>query len=531
MTQLADERARNLPAIDRRPGLRVGLVGAYMAISIVALAFGALKLVLLPFDGDQSIFVMAGETIASGGLLYVDYWDVKQPGIYLFFAAAGSLFGFTNWGVHLFELAYWAAVSVAVAWLMRPLLANAWLASSVPLLFLATYFGHAGRWHATQVEILAAGPLAIAIALICRALMAGQRSGLLYLGAGVCAGVTLIFKLPLAPVYLALFAFIWVHLWFAQGVRDLSAYVASCLWVCAGVALPLVPLFVWLGAQGLIGELWYVTVQYPREVIADGIPSEAGYLRAAAGVWFTLSALAGLCVAIGLYLWLDRGERPLLFTLSLVATLGVSMSIAIQIYSLWEYHFQLFYMPVAIMFVVAIDRFLEVARMRAADAGLARFAAVAVMGSLVASQVMASDWRPAYKFTRDVLVRGETYDSFLADSSKAMAELDLIASVVEVEPGTPIYVFGDPKLYRMMKVPQAVPVPGWYWELAPQSLFDRTADDLWQAQPAYVFMIDYYAEMVFSAAPAIQRLLDERYEVVAELPQGRWYALRTGMAR
>jgi len=44
-------------------------------------------------------------------------------------------------------------------------------------------------------------------------------------------------------------------------------------------------------------------------------------------------------------------------------------------------------------------------------------------------------------------------------------------------------------------------------------------------------MVEYYADMVFSASPAVKRLLDERYETIAELPQGRWYALRKGQAQ
>ena len=528
MTQIVDVRK----AKPERATLGIGLVGTYVALATMLVGFGALKLVLLPFDGDQSIFLLAGETIASGGRIYVDYWDVKQPGIYLFFAAGGSLFGFTSWGVHLFEIVYWAAMSLLIWRLLRPMLENRWLASSVPLVFLATYFGHAGRWHATQVEVLAAGPLAIAIILVCRALLVDERrNGRLYFWAGVCAGVTLIFKLPLAPTYLALFGAVWVHLWIVGGRRDVAPYLSSCLWVLCGVAAALAPLLAWLYSQDLIGELWYVTVQYPREVIADGIPAADGYLRAAAGLWFLASATAGLAFIIGLYIWFERRAKPLLFTLSLVCFGGIAASIAIQIYSLWEYHFQLFYMPLAMLFVVAIDRFLIHARGRTNGEG--RFietGAVALLVSVIASQVMASDWRPAYQFVRDVVVRGETFDSFLADSSKAMGQLAKIARSVDVEPGARIYVLGDPKLYIMMDARQAVPVPGWYWELAPQSLFDRTAEDLWRVQPGHIFMVDYYEDLVFGTAPSIRILLEERYEVVARTPWGRWYGLRSASA-
>src|SRR5690606_12764308 len=138
MTDFIDGRAPAYAAATRQAAVsRTAVIAAYLVVAVLAVAFGAFKMVLLPFDGDQSIFALVGETIASGGRIYVDYWDVKQPGIFLFFAAAGSLFGFTSWGIHLFELIYWFVASLIIWRLMVPMLANRWLASSVPLLFLA----------------------------------------------------------------------------------------------------------------------------------------------------------------------------------------------------------------------------------------------------------------------------------------------------------------------------------------------------------------------------------------------------------
>ena len=45
-------------------------------------------------------------------MLSRDLFDIKQPGIYVFYAFGGLLFGFNEVGIRLFELVYWLAFSV-----------------------------------------------------------------------------------------------------------------------------------------------------------------------------------------------------------------------------------------------------------------------------------------------------------------------------------------------------------------------------------------------------------------------------------
>lgn len=503
------------------------LTRSYLAFALMVIGAGAFLHVLLPFDGDQSIFAMAGQTILSGGTLYVDYWDVKQPGIFYFFAAAGALFGFTSWGVHMFELIYWALVSVVIWQLAKPLLANRWLASSIPLVFLATYFGHGHEWHATQVEALMAGPVAIALLLVCRALRGDPRPGLLYFLAGLCAGVTFVFKLAAAPVYLALFASVWVHLYFVRGIRSPRPYLASCLAVAAGTAAVIVPVIAGFVFTGTFHELYFITFQLPRAIIAEGIPDSIGYIRVAAGLLYLAFALAALAPVISLHALLDRNSKPLLYILTVVVTLGGLVSIGLQIYSLWEYHFQLLFMPAAILFVLALDRFLAARSAGGNDLReTATIAVVAMLGTVLAAQVASADWRPAYEFAKHVVARGDSYDRFQAEAFPRMAALQRIAEASGgTRPGEPIYVFGDPTLYHVMDTTQAVPVPGWYWELMPAALLDETASDLERALPRLIFIAGIYQELAFGKSSAMRELLMTRYRLASKLETGRWYAL------
>ena len=52
-------------------------------------------------------------------MLYRDFWDVKQPGIYLFYLVGGSVLGYSEVALHLFELAYQLAFAVVLIVTLR----------------------------------------------------------------------------------------------------------------------------------------------------------------------------------------------------------------------------------------------------------------------------------------------------------------------------------------------------------------------------------------------------------------------------
>jgi hypothetical protein len=74
----------------------------------------------MPFWADQGLFTLYGRELTHRAVLYRDVFDVKQPGIFVFYAIGGRLFGLTEVGIHLFELAYWLAISVFALVALRP---------------------------------------------------------------------------------------------------------------------------------------------------------------------------------------------------------------------------------------------------------------------------------------------------------------------------------------------------------------------------------------------------------------------------
>ncbi len=111
--------------------------------------------------GDQSLFLYGAKALSDGAALYVDFWDNKQPGIYWFYLAAGRSLGFTEIGLHLFELVWLLSAAALLSRAVQLRLRTPWLAALVPLTTVGAYYAAAGAEHMTQVEVLLSLPLAL----------------------------------------------------------------------------------------------------------------------------------------------------------------------------------------------------------------------------------------------------------------------------------------------------------------------------------------------------------------------------------
>lgn len=71
----------------------VGATKASIPAFGVVIALGAFYLPY-PLNSDSALFLLMAREMAEGARLYVDVWDVKQPGVFWFYLTAGYLFGF-----------------------------------------------------------------------------------------------------------------------------------------------------------------------------------------------------------------------------------------------------------------------------------------------------------------------------------------------------------------------------------------------------------------------------------------------------
>jgi hypothetical protein len=236
----------------------IGERGARLFLAALSLTLVTLSGTLClssPFWGDQALFTVIARELSKGAVLYRDLFDIKQPGIFGFYVIGGSLFGFTENGIHLFELLYWIGFSVLATPMLRPYFATHWAAALVPAFTIAVYYLYAGLLDLTQIEILVGFPLLLAWWLMDGAEPATRRGLGRYAGAGLAAAAVVLLKYLYVLIVLA---FLGQALFRLRRRGLATADVTLCLTAfAAGLSAPLLVVFAYFAHYGQLGRIWW----------------------------------------------------------------------------------------------------------------------------------------------------------------------------------------------------------------------------------------------------------------------------------
>lgn len=363
---------------------RVGGAGRqalWRTFGIALIGLLALLHVPYPFDHDQGLFMAAARSMVNGARLYADFWDMKQPGIYWYYFAAGRVFGFDEVGLHLLDLLW----MVALAWILIEIsartLKSELLIVLTPLLCLGPFYAAASPFHLSQVEILVALPLAGTMLLMLGADFSERSLVWRCAGAGALGAVVILFKAILGLIPAAM---ILVALWRAarrEKTPPRDVFLRGLVPAFAGAVAVLAPAVVYLWYTGTLGDALWTVFTYPRIAIGEYPTAPAWRLRV--GIeWFAHATWTLFpFVLVGAWYGLRRGSA---FALLVgVWLIGCGIETLAQTLSWWEYHFDLFFVPAGLFAADGFDFLLqgdvaELSRFRfgAAVLGLAAFVAV-----------------------------------------------------------------------------------------------------------------------------------------------------------
>ena len=525
-------------ALDPKTKLRTAVVSKLLDASAIEYACWTVALVLIitfglsklpmPLHRDTATFLWMASVMDQGGVLYVDVWDVKQPGIFIFYWLAGKLFGFTAEGVHLFELAWQLTFAVAVATALRGSLRYRWLAPLAPVAILASYWLFCEPHQQTQLEILVALPLFLVAWITTVRWQRPNRCALGYFAAGLAAGVATLFKHLLAPIPVAFLvaASVAVLLRGAPSADEAPrTRVLLYMWIpfAAGVIL------VW-GATA--AAFWHLDALdafiatnflYPLEALGD-VPVAPLY-RLAISVTVCVASLAPwLLFALFALARVTRADEPALFhrmALWLLVAIPVCL---IQKNTWWTYHTLLYYAPVGVLAVRGID--LVVARLRAGQSA-ARGLPATALSALLVLPILAAFAYPAGQVARGpitALLTGEMEDWRRTVSRDYEQAADAAAYLREHAPPGPVYVFGDPTITLLTPRTQAIAPQGsgWPFNLLPQ--WATLADSLKATRPVWVFVEAHQRDTIAHNSPDTVAWLARDYHVVWDTPYGQWFA-------
>jgi hypothetical protein len=318
--------------------------GIAIAIGLTALV-GIVNLPL-PFFGDQALFTVMASMMSDGSVLYVDVWDVKQPAIFLFYLVAGEGFGYSEVGLHTFEVFYWLSLAAILAITLKSVLTSRLAIVASIFLTIGTYFMVVRPYEMGMVEGLVNLPLYLAMWFAYSQSGRGQQERLRPAVFGFFAGLVLLFKLLFFPIVVGFWMVALVELR-RQG-RSTRELAVATGWVAVGMALPLTPTVAYFALQGGLDELVWTTFVYPWQAVA--VPGATqSLLHLARSVWWFGWSFLPVCLLALLGLWrVLRHGRTQFDNLALVWLVLGSVVILMQRSSWWTWHFLLLIVPLGL---------------------------------------------------------------------------------------------------------------------------------------------------------------------------------------
>ncbi|MBN3949140.1 MAG: glycosyltransferase family 39 protein [Nostoc sp. NMS7] len=487
-------------------------------VLIVVVIIGVINLPF-PFGGDQALFTTGALEMQQGKVLYRDFWDLKQPGIYYFYFLAGTLFGFNEIGIHIFELLYMVLFSIILQLTLKTYFRHQLIASLVPLLTVGVYYLVSYHRQFTQVEGLVGFPLFLCLWLTYESFNhEGKQRFIPLLLSGFMGGIVLIFKLIFLPILLGFWLTILLYSILIKHQNFKKIIVEICLPICLGIIFPLlvvVSYFAWFNSLSIVYQTFFV---YPSQVVANGTFSISKLVLGTA--WFLKSffpLILMATVAVNVSLRKSKNLLTLLFVVWFVFGLGI---IFLQIRSLWSYQYLLLFVPTGILATKGLDILwqpLKELRSPLIKIFVPLLFLLPFLFNLQFKSVALV--QNNFALTEDTRFKYQTV--FRKDYTLLRSEVDFLS-----QPGSlsgEIFVAGDPSIYYLSGRTQATSLNAWSLELFLSEQWPQLLEELDLSKPAYIFISNDYQPLIKKECPKILELIDKRYHILPKSNDGIWY--------
>jgi phage shock protein PspC (stress-responsive transcriptional regulator) len=461
--------------------------------------------------------------LAAGKTLYLDFWDAKQPGVYMFYLSAGVLFGFTPIGLHLMETIWFAMAAWCAYRLGKSASPDGLAPLVIPVLSAGTYFASVGAWHMSQPDGLMATPVVASIWALCdRQLL--QRWTTRKILAGFFAGVAATFKVTiiLVPFAAVIAILVWHNSVYA---RERASVLLAHLgvWLLAA-AVPIVVMGAWFWSRGALSEFIWTSFRYPLTALVEVDHHPIG-LRAAI-IWFgTMTFLWLPFVALGAWWSLRsylRGNSAGLPGLLMVLWGFVGfLTIFMQYHYWWAFHFNQFFIPMGVLAGIGLGVAFGWLNSRTPIV-TAAILAVSLLTVVMFSMRITSKVLPLAQDLKDGQLLTSSYADRFNPSSRLIMES--VSNALGDKPDGSLYVFGDPRFLLASERAQAVPHNGWALEIMTASQWAVFAHALIEAHPDYIYLSGDYDSLLRKRAPQVREWLESEYQLFSvDSFDGGWF--------
>ncbi len=500
-----------------------------------------------PFEGDQALFTIGAWNMSQGGILYRDFWDLKQPGIYAFYLLAGAMFGFHEVGIHSFELLYMLAFSAVLIITLKDYYTQraiclqhtsaiclrhasaiclrhaSAIASLTPLLTVGIYYGVSGAWHLTQLEALVGFPMFLAVYFAVKASQVQKSQFGLFFLSGIMGGIVLLFKLIFLPILLVFWAIALLDP--LREKRFFNSLIPIGLPVVLGTLLPLAIATIYFAQFDLLPLVYQTFFERPFQIfIQSPFSTNERFINSLK--WF-ISRFAPAIVFAFIGAYKSKRQPRDLMTLYLVAWLISGLGVIFLQYKLgWEYYYMLIFVPLGILAGKGWDCWWQLIRQNPAlnspwkKRSVAAFSLIFLFSTALISLARKS----FFLFQEGFALKSEQqrgYQSRLAPDYQTILNEVAWLKKPETLPGD-IYVFGDPRYYLLSGRKRAIAFHLWTPLIPAQWM--QLGEQLQSDRPVYIFVEKRFS-FILQEQPQIARFIASNYKLLHNSNAGVWYGL------
>ena len=488
-------------------------------------ALGALNL-NYPFVADQVVAMIGAKTIAAGGTLYLDFWDNKMPGLFWFYCLAGHLFGYTEFGVHLLELIWMLVFAVVLLACLRTYVLFPWMSALPALAVVGTYYVAVDPFHLTQVEGMVGLPMFLSAWFAAQVSPDVKHVRFALLLSGVFAGLSVVFKLVFAPLFVAFWLIVSIHALIQHRLAIGTIILNIWLPAACGVLLILTGVAIKFWFDGVLWELYWTAFLYPPAALASSPP--APYMRLFTSSLFFVSYFSVWALFIVLA-WAEWWaiERHLITSLMTGWLVVGLVLILIQRFSWWPYHFLLIFAPAGILAargVCVVPRALL--QRGLIDKQLSGFIMVALLFPAVLSLAVPANQKIAAHV--EIFDRKGDVDDFKRFINVEYGRIGQSVRFLSSDTARPgkIYVMGDPLTYHLSGREPALPIIGWPWKYFLQSQWVNLPRQLDEALPPYIYIGKDARELIAIRGGGMREFIGEHYVPFNADAHGTWYQVQ-----
>jgi hypothetical protein len=479
-----------------------------------------------PFYGDQSFFLLGAKEMNHHAVLYKDFWDIKQPGIFIFYLIGSKIFGFTSFGIHLFELLIWLAFSYFLLLFYKSVdvFKNKNLNSLAVVLTVGLYYLNASVTMLTQVESIVNIPLQIIIILHFITLHENSRRKYIFLlVSGILGGIVIQFKLVfiliLIPIYGVFFICDIYNYTFFKTFRNIGI-------ILLGSILSLVPFLIYIHQHNLFDLVFQTFFVYPVKIVSQSGQSDITRLISSIKGFF--KPLIALLIPAIIALIFRR--KHLLVICYLVWIIAASVVIIMQKTSWWQYHFQLFIIPLGVLSALGIDVFwdqltlLKSRRMKLLTVPTARTLILIMLFLPSAVKLSYKIYYYISYVSSSGPINADSFACYL-DYDNYLARKNTYFLLRDNSLQGPIFVAGNPLIYQYAKREQAVALNGWSLEYFQPDQWNELLREIEDKKPCYIFIDFINKNLISNNSKKFLILLRTRYFFDHQNKSGFWYRI------